>query len=81
MVGFGQVICLPVSPRCEYVSSTYESLCAIGRARLCPSYKKVDQKTLSKRVPVYYVDGTVDRGEGRVPVAKDEPAVASSLEW
>ncbi|WFD22869.1 orotidine-5'-phosphate decarboxylase [Malassezia equina] len=57
------------------------SLCEIGRARLCPSYKKVDQKTLAKRVPVYYVDGTVDRGEGRVPVVKEDPAEASKLEW
>lgn len=67
MVGFGQVICLPVSPRCD--------LCYLGRNRMCPSYKKVDSKTTSKRVPVYYVDGTMDAGEGRVPVPKAE------LDW
>lgn len=88
MVGFGQVICLPVSPRCEYVYSIRfalfffffslqfeltntnlrHSLCYIGQAKLCPSYRRVDPKTVGKRVPVYYVDGTVDRGDGRVPV-------------
>ena len=86
MVGFGQVICLPVSPRCEYVHSmchapfffslqleltninSRRSLCYIGQAKLCPSYRRVDPKTVGKRVPVYYVDGTVDRGDGRVPV-------------
>ena len=86
MVGFGQVICLPVSPRCD--------LCYIGRAKLCPSYRKVDPKTLGKRVPVYYKNGTVDRGEGPVPI-KDDPdahvtpteavirsvATSQALEW
>ncbi|WFD30025.1 orotidine-5'-phosphate decarboxylase [Malassezia sp. CBS 17886] len=50
MVGFGQVICTPISPRCD--------VCAIGR--LCPSYRKVDAKNAAKRPPICYRDGTVD---------------------
>lgn len=72
MVGFGQVICLPVSPRCD--------LCYIGRAKLCPSYRKVDPKTLGKRVPVYYKNGTVDRGDGPVPIQDDADAHVTPTE-
>lgn len=71
MVGFGQVICVPVGPRCEYVSIS-SSVCAIGQARRCPSRRKVDEKARLKRVPIYYRDGTVDKGYGRMPLAKQE---------
>lgn len=43
----------------------------------------MDPKTLLKRVPVYYMDGTVDRGEGRVPV-DDKSTIQQDLkklEW
>lgn len=35
MVGFGQVICLPVSPRCEYVTTLTFSVCATLARRNC----------------------------------------------
>ncbi|WFC97540.1 orotidine-5'-phosphate decarboxylase [Malassezia yamatoensis] len=91
MVGFGQVICVPVGPRCD--------LCYLGKARRCPSYRKVDEKSRTKRVPVYYKDGTIDKGYGRVPIeaqdsknaddkqgikteeAEDETSREQSLEW
>lgn len=44
LVGFGQVICQPVGPRCD--------LCALGAAKLCPSYRKVDPKSIASRVKV-----------------------------
>lgn len=44
LVGFGQVICVPVGPRCD--------LCDVGRAGLCPSFRKVDPKSIEKRVKV-----------------------------
>ncbi|KJA19070.1 hypothetical protein HYPSUDRAFT_69421 [Hypholoma sublateritium FD-334 SS-4] len=36
MVGFGQVICVPASPRCDE--------CALSKKRLCPSARVVDGK-------------------------------------
>lgn len=44
LVGFGQVICQPVGPRCD--------LCALGAAKLCPSYRRVDPKSIASRVKV-----------------------------
>lgn len=44
LVGFGQVICVPVTPRCD--------LCTLGAARICPSYKKVDPKSAESRIKV-----------------------------
>lgn len=44
LVGFGQVICQPVGPRCD--------LCSLGAAKLCPSYRKVDPKSIASRVKV-----------------------------
>lgn len=52
----------------------------MGKARRCPSYKKVDEKSRAKRVPIYYKDGTVDAGYGRVPVAKQEAIDAAEAE-
>ena len=43
MVGFGQVICLPVGPRCD--------VCLLGQKALCPSRVKVDA---TKRKEVVY---------------------------
>lgn len=44
LVGFGQVICVPVGPRCD--------LCDVGKAGLCPSKRVVDEKSVEKRVKV-----------------------------
>ncbi|CAO1620649.1 unnamed protein product [Parajaminaea phylloscopi] len=44
LVGFGQVLCVPVGPRCD--------LCDLGKARLCPSYRKVDPKAAATRKQV-----------------------------
>ncbi|SJX64459.1 related to NTG1-DNA repair protein [Sporisorium reilianum f. sp. reilianum] len=44
LVGFGQVICVPVGPRCD--------LCSVAAAGLCPSARVVDEKSAAKRVKV-----------------------------
>ncbi|TKY89135.1 hypothetical protein EX895_001666 [Sporisorium graminicola] len=44
LVGFGQVICVPVGPRCD--------LCAVGQAGLCPSARVLDERSTAKRVKV-----------------------------
>ncbi|EPQ28664.1 uncharacterized protein PFL1_03967 [Pseudozyma flocculosa PF-1] len=59
LVGFGQVICVPVGPRCD--------LCNVGKAGLCPSYRPVDAKSALKRVKVDLLasdDESTQRGEG-----------------
>ncbi|PKI82924.1 Ntg2p [Malassezia vespertilionis] len=58
MVGFGQVICVPIGPRCD--------VCTIGQRRLCPSRQRVEQNSIAKRAPIYYRDGTVLVGNKRV---------------
>lgn len=47
LVGFGQVVCVPIGPRCD--------LCALGAARLCPSYRRVDAKSVASRVKVDFL--------------------------
>ncbi|KXN91920.1 hypothetical protein AN958_11305 [Leucoagaricus sp. SymC.cos] len=42
LVGFGQVICLPVGPRCD--------MCDLSTRRLCPSAQKVTKATKRKTV-------------------------------
>ncbi|SAM83998.1 related to NTG1-DNA repair protein [Ustilago bromivora] len=44
LVGFGQVICVPLGPRCD--------LCDVGKAGFCPSRRVVDEKSTAKRVKV-----------------------------
>jgi hypothetical protein len=50
MVGFGQVICLPVSPRCDS--------CDIGKKGLCPSKETV--KNVEKRKAIPWLNSDVD---------------------
>ncbi|PWN52526.1 OMPdecase-domain-containing protein [Violaceomyces palustris] len=52
LVGFGQVICVPVGPRCD--------LCKVGAKGLCPSFKKLDDKSISNRVKVHLVGDSDD---------------------
>ncbi|KAK0550666.1 orotidine 5'-phosphate decarboxylase [Tilletia horrida] len=47
LVGFGQVVCVPVSPRCD--------LCILSSAKLCPSRRKVDPKSIESRVKVEFL--------------------------
>lgn len=61
LVGFGQVICVPISPRCD--------LCSVGQNRLCPSYRPVDPKAAIKRVKVHLVDS--DKNQLDPPPAPD----------
>ncbi|KAK0546454.1 orotidine 5'-phosphate decarboxylase [Tilletia horrida] len=56
LVGFGQVVCLPVSPRCD--------LCVLATAKLCPSRRKVDPKSIESRVKVEFLPE--DDGSGSV---------------
>ncbi|MCO5602791.1 hypothetical protein L7F22_056929 [Adiantum nelumboides] len=65
LVGFGQVVCLPVGPRCD--------LCALGAARMCPSYRKVDPKSVLKRVKVEFLpEGTQHPSDARVKPEVEE---------
>jgi endonuclease-3 len=43
LVGFGQVICLPVNPRCDQ--------CTLSDKGLCPSARKVTEEEKWKRAP------------------------------
>ncbi|CDS01920.1 related to NTG1-DNA repair protein [Sporisorium scitamineum] len=83
LVGFGQVICVPVGPRCD--------LCAVGQAGLCPSAREVDEKSTVKRVKVEllasddegvtvednWVKVKREEGEARVKVEVDGMEVAN----
>ena len=75
LVGFGQVICVPVGPRCD--------LCEVGKARLCPSYRKVDEKAALKRVKVELLDSDEERTDEWALVPSQEaikPKVKVELE-
>ena len=77
LVGFGQVICVPVSPRCD--------LCDLAKAKLCPSRRKVDPKSIENRVQVHLLDEVEDDPEEKKvldEVKRDsaEPEVKVKLE-
>jgi endonuclease-3 len=71
LVGFGQVICQPVGPRCD--------LCALGAARLCPSYRKVDPKSVLNRVKVELLPEDDEQGT-TTNVERSAPAAAVQIE-
>lgn len=54
LVGFGQVVCVPVGPRCD--------LCDVGRAGLCPSFREIDSKSTLKRVQVNLLNSDDEDG-------------------
>ncbi len=56
LVGFGQVICLPVGPRCD--------ICLLGKKGLCPSKTKVDPK--GRKEVVYTFEDVEDIQGGLV---------------
>ncbi|KAJ9474760.1 Endonuclease III-like protein [Pseudozyma hubeiensis] len=75
LVGFGQVICVPVGPRCD--------LCDVGKAGLCPSRRKVDGKSVEKRVKVEMLDSDDDGlvvQDNWVKVKREEASVKVELE-
>lgn len=74
LVGFGQVVCVPVGPRCD--------LCDLGKARLCPSYRKVDPKSAATRKQVVLLPDSDDEGEQDEKKARDaaNPAVEVPIE-
>ncbi|PWY98738.1 DNA glycosylase [Testicularia cyperi] len=75
LVGFGQVICVPVGPRCD--------LCDVGKAGLCPSFRDVDAKSALKRVKVELLDSDDESIENKgnwVKVRKEPSAASSSPE-
>lgn len=76
-MGFGQVVCVPVGPRCD--------LCDLGKARLCPSYRKVDPKSAATRKQVVLLPESDEEGEKGENEAKDgaegaTPAVEVAIE-
>ncbi|SPO27901.1 related to NTG1 - DNA repair protein [Ustilago trichophora] len=78
LVGFGQVICVPVGPRCD--------LCTLGGGKgLCPSERKVDEKSALKRVKVDLLDSDDDmvagQGENWVKTEKAEAKVKVEMEF
>lgn len=76
LVGFGQVICVPVGPRCD--------LCDVGKAGLCPSRRKVDGKSVEKRVKVEMLDSDDEAAmvvqDNWVKVKREEASVKVELE-
>jgi endonuclease-3 len=55
LVGFGQVICLPVGPRCD--------VCLLGQAKMCPS--RVANVRLEGRKEVIYTFTKEEKKEGQ----------------
>ena len=53
LVGFGQVVCLPVGPRCD--------ICLLGKRKLCPSRVAVNSQG-RKEVVYTFVDDMEDTG-------------------
>ena len=68
---------MPVSPRCD--------LCDLAKAKLCPSRRKVDPKSIENRVQVHLLDEVEDDPEEKKvldEVKRDsaEPEVKVKLE-
>ncbi|SPO28911.1 related to NTG1 - DNA repair protein [Ustilago trichophora] len=77
LVGFGQVICVPVGPRCD--------LCTLGGGKgLCPSERIVDEKSASKRVKVELLESDNEPLDGEdenwVKAKKAEAKVKVEME-
>lgn len=66
LVGFGQVVCVPVGPRCD--------LCELGKQRLCPSRRAVDQKSIVNRKAIHFL-GDEEDAEG-----SSEPKLTIALQ-
>lgn len=64
MVGFGQIICLPVGPRCD--------LCLLGQKRICPS-RNGNVKVEGRKEVVYTYTAEV---EGEQVEGKREEGLA-----
>ncbi|KDN45935.1 OMPdecase-domain-containing protein [Tilletiaria anomala UBC 951] len=71
LVGFGQVICVPVGPRCD--------LCDLAKANLCPSRRKVDPNSVVNRVQVHLLQES-DGEEGASTKETAEAEVKVKLE-
>ncbi|CAO1612992.1 unnamed protein product [Sympodiomycopsis kandeliae] len=63
LVGFGQVICVPVGPRCD--------LCELGKRKLCPSRRIVDPKSIESRKIVTFIDPN-GKEEAKVKIKLDD---------
>jgi hypothetical protein len=61
LVGFGQVICLPVGPRCD--------LCLLGQKKICPS--RVSGVKAEGRKEVVYTFTAEEGEDGAEQVAKE----------
>jgi endonuclease-3 len=64
MVGFGQVICLPVGPRCD--------ICLLGERKLCPS--RVSNVKAEGRKEVLYTFTNDDDDEPNVDAGSESLA-------
>ena len=63
LVGFGQVICLPIGPRCD--------LCLLGQKKICPS--RVSRvKAEGRKEVVYTFTAEEEDGENLVKLEKME---------
>jgi len=80
LVGFGQIICVPIGPRCECVAAQRShaclctntrrrSLCDLAPTGLCPSVRTLDPKRAAARVKVELL-----------PLAKEEVKQEEKLE-
>ena len=65
LVGFGQVICLPVNPRCD--------ICELSSKGLCPSARKVTKSSKSRKEIILINEKDVLRGVGpKVEIIAEE---------
>ena len=65
LVGFGQVICLPVGPRCD--------LCLLGKEKICPSrVAGVGGKGRKEVVYTFTAEGDGAEEEVKLEVMEDE---------
>lgn len=63
LVGFGQVICLPIGPRCD--------LCLLGQKKICPS-RVSGVKAEGRKEVVYTFTAEDDDGENMIKLEKLE---------
>lgn len=72
LVGFGQVVCVPVGPRCD--------LCDLGQQKLCPSRRKVDPKSIANRKVVEFLAEGGESEDAKVGVVIETPQGSISTE-
>ncbi|CEH15547.1 endonuclease iii [Ceraceosorus bombacis] len=73
LVGFGQVICVPVGPRCD--------LCDLGSKGMCPSFQHIDAKRAASRIKVELLpESTESRHSVKREETRQDPGSTGKVE-